>query len=279
MASRTVSASRTRRPRLTMAQKADPHALYQDSVQCAEAEIDFVDDVYRKLRRRRAMTLREDFCGTALVCCEWVRRRSGNIAFGVDLDGTVLEWGSEHNIAKLRPATRQRISLIHDDVMKVKLRPVDAILAMNFSYWLFKQRAELRAYFERVHAGLARDGVFFLDCYGGHDAFKVVRERTPQKRYTYIWHQAAYNPVNGDYTCHISFSFPDGSRLPNAFTYHWRLWTLPEIREVLAEAGFSRSTVYWQAWDEKRNEVSGEFFPTEEGEADPGWLAYIVAEK
>ena len=279
MASRTVSTGRTRRPRLTMAQKADPHALYQDSVQCAEAEIDFADDTYRKLRRRRAMTLREDFCGTALVCCEWVRRRSGNIAFGVDLDGSVLEWGSEHNVAKLRPAARQRISLIHDDVMTVKLRPVDIILAMNFSYWLFKQRAHLRAYFERVHAGLARDGVFFLDCYGGHDAFKVVRERTPQKRYTYIWHQAAYNPVNGDYTCHISFSFPDGSRLPKAFSYHWRLWTLPEIREVLAEAGFRKSTVYWQAWDEKRNEVSAEFFPTEQGEAEPGWLAYIVAEK
>jgi len=262
-----------------MAQKADIHALYQDSVQCAEAEIDFVDDTYRKLRRRRAMTLREDFCGTALVCCEWVRRRSGNIAFGVDLDGSVLEWGAEHNVEKLKPAARQRVSLIHDDVMKVKVRPVDVILAMNFSYWLFKERAQLRAYFERVRTGLAKDGIFFLDCYGGHDAFKVVRERTPYKRFTYTWHQAAYNPINGDYTCHISFSFPDGSRLPKAFSYHWRLWTLPEIREILAEAGFRRTTVYWQAWDEKRNEVSAEFFPTEEGEADAGWLAYIVAEK
>ena len=48
---------------------------------------------------------------------------------------------------------------------------------------------------------------------------------------------------------HIHFEFTNGSRLKRAFTYEWRLWTLPEIRELLGEAGFSRSTVYWEDRD------------------------------
>ncbi|MGH9640770.1 MAG: class I SAM-dependent methyltransferase, partial [Bryobacteraceae bacterium] len=62
------------------------------------------------------------------------------------------------------------------------------------------------------------------------------------------------------------------------FSYEWRLWTLPEIREVLAEAGFSRTTVLWQGTDEKTGEGAGEFVPAQRGEADPAWIAYIQAE-
>ena len=69
-----------------MASKADVHALYQQAVQCVEAEIDFVDETFAKLRRRRARRLREDFCGTASAACEWVRRRRTNRAVAVDID-------------------------------------------------------------------------------------------------------------------------------------------------------------------------------------------------
>lgn len=274
-----MSVANARRNPLTLAEKADRHVLYQQSVQCAEAEVDFVDDTFTRLRHRRAVSLREDFCGTALVCCEWVRRRPGNLAFGVDLDADVLDWGRRHNLARLKPAAQRRVALLNDDVKAVKLRPVEAVLAMNFSYFIFRRRAELRDYFARVYEGLVGDGVFFLDAYGGHDAFRVLRERTPYSKFTYVWHQAEYHPVTGDTTCHIHFTFPDGSRLPKAFTYHWRLWTLPELRELLEEAGFPRVTVYWQGWDEKKQDYNGEFSPTEQGEPDAGWIAYIVAEK
>lgn len=273
----TITA-KSRRAR-TMAERADPHVLYQRAVQCAESEIDFVDSTFRALRRRRASVLREDFCGTALVACEWVRRRPGNMAFGVDLDAAVLAWGRENNVSDLKPSQRSRITLINEDVMTVRTRPVDAILAMNFSYWIFKTRSALRAYFEKVHAALVDDGIFFLDAFGGYDAFRVLRERTAFRGFTYVWHQADYNPVTGETICHIDFTFPDGSRLPRAFTYDWRLWTLPELRELLLDAGFSRATVYWQGWDEQKQEATGEFYPTEKGDPDAGWIAYLVAEK
>ncbi len=261
-----------------MAARADPHVLYEQSVQCVEAEIDFVDETFEALRGRQARLLREDFCGTAATACEWVRRRDSNRAYGVDLDPQVLAWGEEHNVTKLEDGA-QRIRLLNADVMEVVTEPVDAVLAMNFSYWIFKERATLRRYFQRVREGLAADGIFFLDAYGGSEAFEVMKDRHDYGRFTYIWDQAEYNPINGHMTCYIHFRFRDGSRLNKAFAYQWRLWTLPELREVLTEAGFARVIVYWEGTDEESGEGNGVFEPTEVGEPDPAWLAYIVAEK
>ncbi len=263
----------------TMAEQADRHVLYEESVQCVEAEIDFVDATFTELRGRTAKHLREDFCGTANTSCEWVRRRSTNHAVGVDLDTEVLEWGREHKVGELKPAQAKRIELRNEDVLKVDTGVMDIVLAMNFSYWLFEERPVLRNYFERVRATLADDGILFLDAFGGYEAPRVLKERTKFKNHTYIWEQAYFNPINNHMRCHIHFKMKDGSKLEKAFSYEWRLWSLPEIRELLLEAGFSKATVYWQGEDEETEEGDGEFYPAEEGEADAGWLAYIVAEK
>ena len=46
---------------------------------------------------------------------------------------------------------------------------------------------------------------------------------------------------------------------------------------MLSEAGF-KSTVYWEQADED-GDGNGEFLPQTEGEADAGWIAYIVSQK
>ena len=269
------------RKKRTMAERSDVHVLYEAAVQCVEAEIDFVDDTYRKLRGRKARLLREDFAGTANTSCEWVHRRKTNRAIAVDLDPDVQEWGREYHLAKLPAEARDRVQLINANVLEVDCEPVDIVLAMNFSYWIFKSRDLLRQYFKSVHDGLVDDGLFMLDAYGGSAAYREMGERSrkEKERFTYIWEQKSYNPVNGDYLCQIHFNFPDGSRIREAFTYDWRLWTLPEIREILIEAGFERATVYWEGTDEDTNEGNGEFTPTEQGEADDVFIVYIVAEK
>ena len=66
--------------------------------------------------------------------------------------------------------------------------------------------------------------------------------------------------------------------MESAFSYRWRLWTLPEIREVLYEAGFSQVDIYWEGTDEEKNEGNGVYTPSEVGDADPGWVCYIVAQ-
>jgi hypothetical protein len=266
----------------TQAAQADRHRLYEQAVQCAESEVDFVDDTFRRLRGRRARSLREDFCGTANVCCEWVKRRKANRAIGVDLDPQVLAWAGAHNLAALEPEAAKRVRLLEGNVLQVQTRPIDIVSAMNFSYWLIKERKLLGRYFRRVREALKDDGVFFLDAYGGYDSFRVIEEtRTVEldgREFTYIWEQEKYDPISGGLICHIHFAFPDGSRLDRAFSYDWRLWTLPEIRELLDAAGFSRVLVYWQGWDEDGN-PDGLFQPVEEGEPDAGWICYLSAEK
>lgn len=266
------------RKKSTRASRADKHKLYEASVQCAESEVDFVEGTFRELRNRSAHLFREDFCGTANVCCEWVGRHRKNEAIGVDLDSSVLEWGRKNRIKKLGKNVRLRIQLLEQNVLTCETPKQEIISAMNFSYWLFKTREQLREYFRKVHRDLKSDGIFFLDAYGGYDAFRELEEEREVEDFTYIWEQAHYNPINGDMTCHIHFEFDDGSRMDRAFEYHWRLWTLPEIKELLAEAGFSSVTVYWQGWDED-GEADGEFYPATEADADAGWICYIVAEK
>ena len=268
--------------RQKMADSADRHRLYELAVQCAEAEVDFVADTFKQLRKRPMRALREDFCGTANVCCEWVSRDSKNTAVGVDLDGEVLAWGREHRLAPLSDKQRARVALIQDNVLSAKTQPVDALLAMNFSYWLFKDRKDLLAYFKKARRNLVDDGIMFLDAYGGYDSFREVDEEREidddAEGFTYIWDQASFNPINNNLVCHIHFAFPDGSEMNEAFTYDWRLYTLPEIRDLLEEAGFSKVTIYWQGWDDD-GEASGEFYPAEDADADAGWICYIVAEK
>ena len=73
-----------------------------------------------------------------------------NIAVGVDLDQEVLDWGQTHNVRQLKESERNRITLLNDDVLTVKTQPMDTVLAMNFSYQIFKTRVELKGYFESV---------------------------------------------------------------------------------------------------------------------------------
>ena len=58
-------------PKLTAA-TADPLHLYEQSVQDTEITINLIDRIYRGRNGRLAMSLREDFCGTAQLCADWV---------------------------------------------------------------------------------------------------------------------------------------------------------------------------------------------------------------
>ena len=49
----------------TMAERADRHELYEESVQNVEEECQFVTNRFREIRGRAALSFREDFCGTA----------------------------------------------------------------------------------------------------------------------------------------------------------------------------------------------------------------------
>lgn len=94
--------------------------------------------------------------------------------------------------------------------------------------------------------------------------------------FQYVWDQDTFDPITHEVTNHIHFEFRDGTKLEKAFTYEWRYWTLPEIQELLREAGFRDVTVYW---DRASDDDDENYRPTRRAENQPGWLAYIVALK
>jgi hypothetical protein len=261
-----------------MAEEADLHELYEKAVQNVEHEVEFLQATFGSLRGRKAYRLREDFCGTASASCEWVRQGEKFQAIGVDIDPSVLDWGRKNRVARLPAADQARVQLLESDVMSVDTAAVDLLIAFNFSYFIFDTRERLLKYFKRAHTALVDDGVFFVDLFGGPEAQEETKEKTRHKGFTYIWHQAEFHPVTNYIRCHIHFKFRDGSKIKNAFTYEWRLWSAPELREVLLEAGFRKATVYWEGEDED-GEGDGVFTTDDKGEADLAWIAYIVAEK
>jgi len=260
-----------------LARRADKYVLYQQSVQVPESDVRFMRRVYKKTWGRRPHTLREDFCGTAALCCAWVADHPENLAWGVDLDPEPLAWGREHNLAALAKKQAGRVKLIEGDVRDVSHEKVDLTVAFNFSYYLFKEREELLRYFRHVRTTLQAEGLFVMDVFGGWEAHQVMQEETDHGDFVYCWDQADYDPIAMELRCHIHFEFPDGSRMKKAFTYDWRLWSIREIRELLEEAGFSKSEVYWEGTDTDTWEGNGIYTLCKRAEDDPAFVAYLVA--
>ncbi len=257
---------------------ADKFVLYQESVQNAEFEVKFIQRVFQRARGRGALKLREDFCGTAILCCEWVRRVDGGRAVGVDLDAGTLEYARDVNVAALGRKA-DRVQLVRKNVLDVDHGRPDVVAAYNFSYFVFKTREELLRYFERVRRTLASDGVFVLDIYGGPEAQAIQEESTEHDGWEYVWDQARYNPITGELLCYIHFDFPDGTRMERAFTYDWRLWSLPEVTDALVEVGFEPPEVYWEGTDHATGGGNGVFRRSRRGDNSLSWVAYIVAKK
>ncbi len=279
-----MSRSGAKKKKKTLAEKADRHVLYQKSVQCPEAEVEFMEQTFQALRGRKALSLKEDFCGTAYLATEWCNSDPKRTAIGVDLDHETLEWGRRHNVET--SDMTGRVSLIEADVREVTEPKVDITCAFNFSYTMLETRDELRDYFSKARKGLKKDGLLILDLFGGTECETTALEETEldDEPATYIWEQVSFNPIDHHMTCAIHFAFDDGSRLDNAFTYAWRLWSIPEIRELLEEAGFKKVHIYWERFEESDEdsdelEGTGEYYATTEAENQESWMIYLVAEK
>ncbi|MEM1445359.1 MAG: class I SAM-dependent methyltransferase [Planctomycetota bacterium] len=282
----------TKKSTADLAAQADKYRCYQLSVQDPGHECDFFVQAFKETFKRTPKHLREDFCGTFAVCCDWVKGHKDRTAIGVDLDPEPLSWGGLHNLAPLTKNQKDRVQVIEADVRKrmrtSQARPhkADVLAAQNFSFWLFKSRSELLEYFRAARSHMADESIMVMDMMGGGDCLmedhKDVRSISgygkPIGKFKYIWEQARHDPTTSDADFYISFRFKDGSKLSRCFGYHWRFWTIPEVRELLHEAGFAETHVYWEVTEEDGDET-GDWERVTEAPSDPSWLAYIVAVK
>jgi len=256
----------------------DKYDLYMKAVQSPDVDVLFYRRVFKEIKKKEPHVLREDFCGTFALCTEWVKLSMQNKAYGIDLDPEPIEYGKRHYLSKMTEGQQKRVVLQEKDVLKKGLPYADIAVAMNFSYFVFHQRQVMKKYFTNVRQSLRSGGIFILDAFGGSDCADENEEVTNLRRFKYFWHQRGFDPVSAKAKFNIHFQMKGQKKIENVFTYDWRMWSLPELRELLEEVGFKKTHVYWEGTD-KKGEGNGVFTRTEKGEECDAWIAYIVAEK
>ncbi|WCJ41805.1 S-adenosyl-L-methionine-dependent methyltransferases superfamily protein [Euphorbia peplus] len=297
--------------------------LYQQSVQSPKGDISYLQKFFLMyIGGRVPLHFQEDFCGTALLSTEWLRSDSRRTAIGVDLDVEALKWCMENNINKIGADCSSRISLFHGDVLQpseakllriepqelidkvtleeqkanpekhfkrnIPLPSRDIVCAFNFSCCCLHKRADLVLYFEHVLDTLSKKGgIFVMDLYGGTSSEGKLRLQRRFPNFTYIWEQAEFDIIERKTRISLHFHLQkQQKKLRHAFSYSWRLWSLPEIRDCLEEAGF-QSIHFWlrqtpDSEDNKSTEGFGvgrdiKYEEVKTFEQQDSWNAYVVA--
>jgi len=202
-----------------------------------------------------AATLGEDFAGSGAVSRAWAGLGEGYEACAVDRDAAAL--ARCEGVARVRA----RVGDVLDERSEA-----DVLWVGNFSIGYHHDRAALLGYLRHARQRLRPGGVFVCDTYGGDSAFltgEVHRyhalppELAPDGgggwRVRYTWEQRRADPLTGMVTDVLHFRVERAGvielELPDAYTYRWRLWSVPELRDAMAEADFATTAVYGQLPD------------------------------
>ena len=254
----------------------DKYNYYLKSVQSPDTDVEFFDKSFKDLRKREAISLREDFCGTFSIACEWVKLNNKKQALGVDLDLEPIKYGKKTYFTKLNKDQQSRIQILHSNVMSPENPKADIISASNFSYFCFKTRAKLKDYFTKALNSIHQNGMFVVDCFGGTDTTKPVEEETEHEEgFSYFWDQDSFDPVTNFAQFYIHFQREGEEKRKQVFSYDWRMWSIPEIKDLMLEVGFKKVVVMWEGTDED-GEGDGVFTTVEKGEDCESWIAYII---
>ncbi len=262
----------------------EKYRLYESSVQAHENDIDFINEEFKRERKRSPLVLREDFGGTGAMACDWVKQSAEHKAYAVDLDESPVRYGKETHFSRLSKSEQRRMHYVMGNVLEKRNFKADVIAAFNFSYFIFKKRQELLEYFKRVYEGLNNEGAFFLDIFGGTEGFQELEEETEHDGHTYFWDCDRYNVLTGECQYYIHFKIhSENEKYERVFSYDWRMWTLPEIKDLLYEAGFRVVHTYWEEEEDEEDDEDGEgngvFYRSENEENCESWVTYLMALK
>lgn len=251
--------------------------LYELAVQSPVTQARFL----RALHRGRPVMLREDFCGPASIARAWTALPSSIElrACAVDRDPEPLEH-ARRRAAESGPPTSDRMTFEQCDVRACRTR-ADIIAAFNFAACELTERALLLEYLRHARTTLNPGGLLACDLYGGANAFaagsSATTIQTPEGPVRYVWHQRRADPITARVENAMHFRLPDGTKLRNAFVYHWRLWSVPELRDAMRDAGFASTEVhltYGQAIDDSGDIIATPH--TENDEIEDDFIAYVI---
>ncbi len=256
----------------------DKYWYYEKSVQNPQNEVDFFNEKYEEITGKKALTLREDFCGTGAISCAWAAQSAKHKSWGIDLDPEPVAYGKEHHVTKLDESAQKRVTYLLENVLAAGTPKVDICFAFNFSYMIFKERKVLLDYFKKAKEALNENGVFFIDLFGGPDSQTVMTDIMKHDGFKYYWECQEFNPINNHCRFAIHFKRKGEKKRKDVFVYEWRLWAMAELRDIMEEAGFSKVISYWEGDDEDGG-GDGEFFQTESAENCEAWVTYLAGVK
>lgn len=224
--------------------------------------------------------LAEDFCGSCAASLAWLERVHDSRAIGTDLDPEPLSRARERNAFGERLTLRQASVLDADDA-------ADVVFVGNFSIGELHDRPALVRYLSKARERLNPHGIFVCDIYGGESAFRTGAvnrgHRAPGGlRVLYTWEQRDADPLTGMVTdvCHfrVERSGQIIEEYTDAFVYRWRLWSVPELRDAMLEAGFRSTEVHSKLADPF--EADGTVRPrpiTDPSELEESFIVCVVA--
>lgn len=238
----------------------------------------------RALHPKTPTTLREDFSGSAALARAWLALSPSHRAVAVDHDAKVLvraKRDARTNAPRLRTLAKDVLD------SATNAAKADIIAATNFPLGYFHTRDALLTYLRATRRRLNRKGLFLADLYGGASSFEPSTTKRhfrahDGRRFTYLWEQVDANAVTGLVHNAIHFQFKDNKgrtkTIRNAFAYHWRLWSIPELTDALREAGFHIVECHQRLGD--AIDADGNLYvshPDPEEPLDRDWVVYVVA--
>ncbi|KAG7572727.1 S-adenosyl-L-methionine-dependent methyltransferase [Arabidopsis suecica] len=164
----------------------------------------------------------------------------------------------------------------------------DIVCAFNFSCCCLHKRSELVSYFKNALDALSKKGgIFVMDLYGGASAEGQLKLQRKFPNFTYTWEQAEFDILSRKTRISLHYHLQKQNRkIRHAFSYSWRLWSLPEIKDCMEEAGFS-SVHFWlrempDASEMRRTDGFGagrdiKYEQVKSFQQCDSWNAYIVA--
>jgi hypothetical protein len=117
--------------------------------------------------------------------------------------------------------------------------------------------------------------MFAIDLFGGTEARQSLVEETEHANHSYFWDCDSYNPLTNECLYYIHFKVGK-KKYKRVFTYDWRHWTMPELVEIMEDAGFREIQTYWEGEDGDGG-GDGKFFRTNKAENCESWVSYICA--